>query len=72
MKLGQPGQACKAYAELDAVYGAKIRPELKKLKPTPGPRPSAAEKSSPAPRGGGTVRRRRMVEGVLSTLGKRG
>jgi TolA-binding protein len=31
MKLGQPGQACKAYAELDAVYGAKIRPELKKL-----------------------------------------
>lgn len=31
MKLGQPGQACKAYGELDAVYGAKIRPELKKL-----------------------------------------
>lgn len=31
MKLGQPGQACKAYAELDAVYGAKIRPELRKL-----------------------------------------
>jgi TolA-binding protein len=31
MKLGQPGQACKAYAELDAVYGAKIRPDLKKL-----------------------------------------
>ena len=31
MKLGQPGQACKAYSELDAVYGAKIRPELKKL-----------------------------------------
>jgi TolA-binding protein len=31
MKLGQPGQACKAYAELDAVYGASIRPELKKL-----------------------------------------
>ena len=31
MKIGQPGQACKAYAELDAVYGAKIRPELKKL-----------------------------------------
>ena len=30
-KLGQPGQACKAYAELDAVYGAKIRPDLKKL-----------------------------------------
>jgi TolA-binding protein len=31
MKLGQPGQACKAYAELDAVYGGKIRPDLKKL-----------------------------------------
>ena len=31
MQLGQPGQACKAYGELDAVYGAKIRPDLKKL-----------------------------------------
>ena len=31
MKLGQPGQACKAYQELDAVYGAKVRPDLKKL-----------------------------------------
>jgi TolA-binding protein len=31
MKLGQPSQACKAYGELDAVYGAKIRPDLKKL-----------------------------------------
>src|SRR5689334_6665562 len=31
LKLGQPGQACKAYAELDAVYGASIRPDLKKL-----------------------------------------
>lgn len=31
MKLGQPRQACKAYAEMDAVYGAKIRPDLKKL-----------------------------------------
>ncbi|MGN6590923.1 MAG: tetratricopeptide repeat protein [Sphingomicrobium sp.] len=30
-KLGQPGQACKAYDELDAVYGAKVRPDLKKL-----------------------------------------
>ena len=30
-KLGQPAQACKAYAELDAVYGAKVRPDLKKL-----------------------------------------
>jgi TolA-binding protein len=31
MKLGQPAQACKAYGELDAVYGAKVRPDLKKL-----------------------------------------
>ena len=31
MKLGQPAQACKAYGELDAVYGARIRPDLKKL-----------------------------------------
>jgi TolA-binding protein len=31
LKLGQPGQACKAYQELDAVYGAKIRPDLRKL-----------------------------------------
>lgn len=30
-KLGQTGQACKAYGELDAVYGAKVRPDLKKL-----------------------------------------
>ena len=43
MKLGQPGQACKAYAELDAVYGAKVRPDLKKLEPTPKRRRSAAD-----------------------------
>ncbi len=30
MKLGQPGQACKAYSELEAVYGAKVRADLKK------------------------------------------
>ena len=30
MKLGQPGQACKAYQELDAVYGAKVRADLRK------------------------------------------
>ena len=30
MQLGQPGQACKAYQELDAVYGAKIRADVKK------------------------------------------
>lgn len=33
MKLGQPGQACKAYAELEDVYGKTIRPDLKKLLP---------------------------------------
>ena len=32
-KLGQKGQACKAYEELDAIYGAKVRPEIKKLEP---------------------------------------
>jgi TolA-binding protein len=31
MKLGQPAQACNAYSELDEVFGAKMRPELKKL-----------------------------------------
>jgi TolA-binding protein len=31
MQLGQPAQACKAYSELDAVYGSKVRPDLKKL-----------------------------------------
>jgi TolA-binding protein len=31
MKLGQPAQACKVYAEFDAIYGAKARPDLKKL-----------------------------------------
>jgi TolA-binding protein len=30
MQLGQPTQACKAYQELDAVYGAKVRPDLRK------------------------------------------
>jgi len=29
MRLGQPAQACKAYSELDAVYGAKVRAELR-------------------------------------------
>jgi hypothetical protein len=28
--MGQPGQACKVYAEFDAIYGAKARPDLKK------------------------------------------
>jgi TolA-binding protein len=31
MQLGQPGQACKVYSELDAVYGAKVRADLKQL-----------------------------------------
>ena len=30
MQLGQPGQACNAYSELEAVYGAKMRADLKK------------------------------------------
>jgi TolA-binding protein len=30
MKLGQPGQACKAYAELDEVYGSALRAPLRK------------------------------------------
>ena len=29
VKLGQPGQACKAYSELEAVYGANVRAPLK-------------------------------------------
>ena len=33
MQLNQPGQACKAYAELESVYGASIRAELKRLLP---------------------------------------
>lgn len=34
MKLGQPGQACKAYAELEGVYGDRMRGELKSLLPS--------------------------------------
>jgi TolA-binding protein len=30
VQMGQPGQACKVYAEFDAIYGAKARPDLKK------------------------------------------
>lgn len=33
MKLGQPGQACKAYAELEAVYGSSMRPALREMLP---------------------------------------
>jgi TolA-binding protein len=33
MKLGQPGQACNAYSELDGVFGARMRDELKRLLP---------------------------------------
>jgi TolA-binding protein len=32
-KLGQPEQACKAYAELEAVYGGSMRGELQRLLP---------------------------------------
>ena len=31
MKLNQPGQACKAYSELEDVYGPAVRPDLKEL-----------------------------------------
>ena len=33
MKLGQPAQACKAYDELESVYGDGMRDELKRLLP---------------------------------------
>jgi TolA-binding protein len=33
MALGQPGQACKAYAELEDVYGASMRAEVKAMLP---------------------------------------
>jgi len=33
MKLGQPGQACKAYAELETVYAGQIRAPLKAALP---------------------------------------
>lgn len=33
MKLGQPGQACKAYAELENVYGSTIRPQIRSMLP---------------------------------------
>jgi TolA-binding protein len=33
MQLNQPGQACKAYAELEDVYGASMRAELKRVLP---------------------------------------
>lgn len=33
MKLGQPSQACKAYAELENVYGTTMRPALRNLLP---------------------------------------
>lgn len=33
MKLNQPGQACNAYAELESIYGANMRGELKTLLP---------------------------------------
>jgi TolA-binding protein len=30
IKLGQPGQACKAYSELEAIYGPSVRTPLRK------------------------------------------
>ena len=34
VKLGQPAQACKAYGELQDVYGATLRPQLAQLLPS--------------------------------------
>ena len=34
MKLGQPAQACKAYGELQDVYGSTLRPQLAQLLPS--------------------------------------
>jgi TolA-binding protein len=34
MKLGQASQACKAYAELEAVYGSSMRADLQKMLPS--------------------------------------
>lgn len=31
MQLGQPGQACRVYSEAEAIYGAKMRADLKKM-----------------------------------------
>ena len=33
MELDQAGQACKAYEELEGVYGSSMRAELKRLLP---------------------------------------
>ena len=33
MALGQPGQACKAYAELEDVYGSSMRADVKSMLP---------------------------------------
>jgi len=33
MKLNQPAQACKAYGELEDVYGSTMRADLKRLLP---------------------------------------
>jgi TolA-binding protein len=33
MKLGQPGQACKAYAELEDVYSAGLRAPIRAALP---------------------------------------
>jgi TolA-binding protein len=34
VKLGQPGQACKAYSELEEVYGSSVRAPLKSALPS--------------------------------------
>jgi TolA-binding protein len=34
VKLGQPTQACKAYSELEEVYGSTMRPQLRQMLPS--------------------------------------
>jgi hypothetical protein len=46
MRLEQAEQACKAYAELEAVYGAAMREECAACCPLPSPTPAAADGQS--------------------------
>ena len=34
VKLGQAAQACKAYSELEEVYGSTMRPQLRQMLPS--------------------------------------
>ena len=37
VKLGQPGQACKAYSELEEVYAGNVRAPINHFPATPAP-----------------------------------